>query len=147
MDMTKIFWLVLVVGYGMFTWAAGNFSRAALCFLDGGYLALLSFAVLPTAMGTAYFYPAAAFAGLGILVGFWQEKRRFLPTLVFAIVVGYPALWQLSFSLKETLALAFFGGMGLFHASASIIPDKIDIGKALFSGAGFLSGTFLFCGF
>ena len=44
--MMQILWLVLVMGYGFFTWAAGKFSKAALSFLNGGYLSFLCFVVL-----------------------------------------------------------------------------------------------------
>ncbi|MBO5149658.1 hypothetical protein [Anaerotignum sp.] len=142
--MTKILWLVLVVGYGFFTWAAGKFSKAALSFLDGGYLAFLCFAVLPRAMGTEYFFLAAFSAGLGVLTGLWLEEKQKLPALIFAIVTGCQLFWGEPLAFRENLFLAFFGGMGLYHASATIIPDKIEIGKALLSGAGFLAGTFLF---
>ncbi len=147
MDMTHILWLVLAGGYGVFTWAAGENSKAALCFWNGGYLALLCFAVLPKAMGTAYFFLSALFAGLGILLAFRLEGKRLPPPLVFGAITGYHILGNVPVSPGETLLLSFFGGMGLYHASASIIPDKIEIGKALLSGAGFLCGTFLFCCF
>ena len=142
--MKSIFWLVLVTGYGLTLWAAGKFSQAVHSFLEGGYLAFLCFAVLPEAMGGEYFFPAAVLTGLGVLAGVGLEKWRKLPILVFALVTGCQIFWTLPISLQETLFLAFFGGMGLYHASAGIIPDKIEIGKALLSGAGFLCGTFLF---
>ena len=142
--MTKILWLVLVVGYGFFTWAAGKFSKAALSFLDGGYLAFLCFALLPHVMGTAYFFLSAAAAGVGVLVSLRLEGRKILSVLILWIVTGCQLLWQDPLSFREVLLLSFLGGMGLYHASAGIIPDKIEIGKALCSGAGFLFGTFLF---
>ncbi|WP_458408196.1 hypothetical protein [Anaerotignum sp.] len=142
--MTHILWLILVMGYGLFTWAAGNFSKAALSFLDGGYLAFLCFAVLPHAMETEHFYLAAFVAGMGVLAGLRLEGKKMLLLLVFAIVTGCQLFWRDPLSLRENLFLAFFGGMGLYHASSGIIPDKIEIGKALLSGAGFLCGTFLF---
>ena len=142
--MTHIFWLVLVLGYGLFTWAAGKFSKAALSFLDGGYLAFLCFAVLPHAMGTEHFFLAAGAAGIGVTAALFLEGKKKLPSLVFAIVTGCQLFWSEPLSLREILFLAFFGGMGLYHASSGIIPDKIEIGKALLSGAGFIAGTFLF---
>lgn len=142
--MRYIFWLVLTGGYGLLSWAAGRFSQAALCFWNGGYLAFLCFSLLPAAMGTEHFFAAAAAAGAGVTAGFWQEKRTWLPALVFAAVTGCQIFWSELVSFGEILFLAFLGGMGLYHASAGIIPDKIEIGKALLCGAGFLSGTFLF---
>ena len=142
--MTHIFWLVLVMGYGLFTWAAGKFSKAALSFLNGGYLAFLCFAVLPHAMGTEHFFLSAFAAGVGVTAGLWLEGKQKLLPLVFAIVTGCQLFWSEPLTLKEALFLAFFGGMGLYYASSGIIPDKIEIGKALLSGAGFLTGTFLF---
>ena len=142
--MKMIFWLVLVMGYGYVTWAAGKFSKAALSFLNGGYLAFLCFSVLPYAMGTEYFYGAAIAVTAGVLVGFWMEQKRKLPVLVFAAVIGCYLFCEKPLSHIEFLFLAFLGGMGLYHASAGIIPDKIEIGKALLSGAGFLCGTVLF---
>ena len=142
--MTMTFWLVLVVGYGLLSWAAGNFSKAALSFLDGGYLAFLCFTVLPNVMGAEHFYLAALAAGLGVLAGVRLEHKAKLPAFIFAIVTGCQIFWSVPLSFRGILLLAFFGGMGLYHASAGIIPDKIEIGKALLSGAGFLVGTFLF---
>ena len=142
--MKMIFWLVLVMGYGYVTWAAGKFSKAALSFLDGGYLAFLCFSVLPYAMGTEYFYGAAITVLAGVLAGFCMEEKRNLAVLVFAAVSGCYLFCEELLSPIEFLVLAFFGGIGLYHASAGIIPDKIEIGKALLSGAGFLCGTVLF---
>lgn len=147
--MTTILWLILTAGYGLFTWAAEkrNLAKAALCFLDGGYLAFLCFVVLPHAMGTEHFFLSAFTAGVGILASLWLERRTKLPVLVFMIVTGCQLFWREPLSLREILFLAFFGGMGLYHTSAGIIPDKIEIGKALLCGVGFLAGTFLFIGF
>lgn len=144
--MKSILWLVLVMGYGLSTWAAGKISQAAHSFLEGGYLAFLCFAVLPESMGGEHFFLAALMAGIGVLAGVWLEKwqKLLVPTLVFALVTYCQTFWTEPISLREILLLAFFGGMGLYHASAGIIPDKIEIGKALLSGAGFLCGTFLF---
>ena len=142
--MMIIFWLVLVMGYGYVTWAAGKFSKAALSFLNGGYLAFLCFSVLPYAMGTEYFYEAAIAVTAGVLAGFRLEEKRNLPVLVFAAVSGCYLFCENPLLHRELLFLAFLGGMGLYHASAGIIPDKIEIGKALLSGAGFLGGTVLF---
>ena len=147
--MNFILWLVLVMGYGLLSWAAEkrSFARAALCFLNGGYLAFLCFAVLPTAMGTVYFFPAAGAAAVGVLAGFRFEEKMKAEFLVFLIVTGCQVFWQPPYLLREILLLSCLGGMGLYHASAGIIPEKIEIEKALLSGAGFLAGTFLFVGF
>ncbi|MBQ2879990.1 MAG: hypothetical protein IJE27_04785 [Anaerotignum sp.] len=128
----------------MLSWAAGRFSQAALCFWNGGYLAFLCFSVLPAAMGTEHFFLAAAAAGGGVAAGVLTEKYRKLPEIIFAVVVFGQLFLQGNISLQETLFLSFSGGMGLYHASAGIIPDKTEIGKALLSGAGFLCGTILF---
>ena len=40
--------------------------------------------------------------------------------------------------------LAFLGGVGLYHASAGILPEPVSIRNALFSAGGFLAGVFLF---
>ena len=142
--MMIIFWLVLVMGYGYVTWAAGKFSKAALSFLNGGYLAFLCFSVLPYAMGTEYFYGAALAVTAGVLAGFRMEEKWNLAVLVFAGISGSYLFCEELLSPIAFLFLAFLGGIGLYHASAGIIPDKIEIGKALLSGAGFLCGTVLF---
>ena len=144
MDMMYIVWLVLVMGYGFFKRAAGRFSQAVLCFLDGGYLAFLCFAILPAAMGTEHFFMAAGAAGAGVAMSFLTEKYRILPVAVFALIVFAFLFWQENLSQPEVLLLSFCGGMGLYHASAGIIPEKVEVGKALISGAGFLGGTILF---
>ena len=127
--MTHILWLVLVLGYGLFTWAAGKFSKAALSFLDGGYLAFLCFAVLPHAMGMEHFFLAAGAAGIGVTAALFLEGKKKLPPLVFAIVTGCQLFWSEPLSLREILFLAFFGGMGLYFLSMSrlviAISDRI----------------------
>lgn len=147
----NILWLMLAFGYGLFTWTAEkrSFARAVLCFLDGFYLAMLCFGILPRAMETDFFYGAVAASAAGVLMSVWLEKRLegIAPVLTFAITTGCFFLWEGGLSQREVLFLAFFGGMGLYHASAGIIPEKIEIGKALLSVAGFLFGTFLFIGF
>jgi len=145
--MRYIFWLVLTGGYGLLSWAAGRFSQAALCFWNGGYLAFLCFSLLPAAMGTEYFFAAAAAAGVGVTAGFLTERYKKLPVAIFGMVGFISLFGQEIFSCRETLLLSFLGGVGLYHASAGIISDKIEIGKALLSGAGFLAGTFLFACF
>jgi len=145
--MSNIVWLVLVMGYGLLSWAAGNFSKAALSFLDGGYLAFLCFTVLPHTLGTEHFYLAALAAGGGVLAGFLLESRRKMQVLTFAAVTGCQFFWSEPLPFGAILFQAVLGGIGLYHASAGVIPDKIEIGKALLSGAGFLIGTFLFAYF
>ncbi|MBQ5708938.1 MAG: hypothetical protein IIV62_03140 [Anaerotignum sp.] len=142
--MKIIVWLILVTGYGLWTWAAGKFSQAAHSFLEGGYLAFLCFLVLPQAMGDQHFFLLVSITGLGVLAAVGLEKWKHLPPLVFAMVTYCQTFWAVPLTLRENLFLAFFGGMGLYHASAGIIPDKVEIGKALLSGAGFVCGTFLF---
>ena len=145
--MMYIVWLVLVMGYGFFKRAAGEFSQAVLCFLDGGYLAFLCFAILPSAMETEHFFMAATAAGAGVVMSFLTEKYRILPVAVFALIVFAFLFWQGNLSQPQVLLLSFCGGMGLYHASAGIIPEKVEVGKALLSGAGFLGGTILFACF
>lgn len=148
MVMNFILWLVLVMGYGLFTWAAEKrcFAKAALCFLDGGYLAFLCLLLLPQGMGTEYFFWAAGTAALGILAAVFMEKRIDLRVLVLAAATGCQFFWQEPFCQREILFLTFLGGMGLYHASSGIIPERVEIGNALFSAAGFLAGTILFVG-
>ena len=114
--MKPILWLALVMGYGLFTWAAEKrtFAKAALCFLDGGYLAFLCFALLPHVMGTAYFFLSAAAAGVGVLVSLRLEGRKILSVLILWIVTGCQLLWQDPLSFREVLLLAFFGGLEIF---------------------------------
>ena len=147
--MTNIVWLLLIAGYGLFTWAAEkrNFARAALCFFDGGYLAFLCFSVLPRAMDNLYFFQAAAASSIGVLSAVWLEKKAKLQWLIFAIVTSCQVFWNGALSLRDVLFLAYFGGIGLYHASAGIIPEKVEIGKAFLSVAGFLVGTILFMSF
>ena len=142
--MMYIVWLVLVMGYGYFKRAAGRFSQAVLCFLDGGYLAFLCFWLLPYVMGTTYFYPAVAATAAGVLAGVRLEKFPLVSVLTFALAAGTPFFCHGGAELWEVLCMALIGGMGLYHASAGIIPEQVEIKKALLSGTGFLVGTILF---
>ena len=149
--MKMMLWFLLCGGYWIATGTAGKQRRSAeavLSFLDGFYLAMLCFAILPLAMEKGTFYLAAVCAGVGIAGGFylerWGRTDGWLKALLFTILTAVQFLQQLPIQQIEPLVLAVLGGTGLYHASASIIPDKIDIGKALLNGAGFLFGTFLF---
>ena len=80
----------------------------------------------------------------GVLIG---ASITVIAVAVFALVVFAFLFRQGDFSQSEVLLFSFCGGMGLYHASAGIIPEQIAIGKALMSGAGFLCGTLLFACF
>lgn len=149
--------LLLCGGYGGFLWAAKRqnpSAAAALCFLDGIYLALLSLAILPAALASA-FCPAAAAATAGIGCGFLAERRKpgrsWLSALLFAAFMGLELLCSGEIIGRMAVPLAFFGGLGLYHACAGILPEGIapaeHIGRGLLSGVGFLLGTLSFAVF
>lgn len=139
-------WVLLLVGYLLMIRMAErrSFAQAVLCFLEGAYLAMLCFAVLPPAMGSEQFWGAAGFAAAGVGAGLLAEKylpwdmllRRVLFLLLTAAVCFS---WEI-----PVFPLAFLGGMGLYHASAGILPEPVSIRNALFSAGGFLVGVFLF---
>lgn len=149
--MTDTIWLLLCGGYLISTWAAKRRStaEAALCFFDGVYLAMLCFAVLPMAMGTAYFYGAAALSAVGVALGLLAEKRiskeKVLRTVLFiGLTTAFFLLEGKELTLTAVAPLALLAGMGLYHACGGILPEPIRIGKALLSAAGFLLGTIFF---
>lgn len=138
--------MLLLVGYLMMIRTAErrNAAGAVLCFLEGAYLAMLCFAVLPPAMvrrgsgvRQAVRRPAAG-------RDFWQRNifhgdvllRRALFLFLTAAVCFS---WEI-----PVFPLAFLGGVGLYHASAGILPEPVSIRNALFSAGGFLAGVFLF---
>ena len=134
-------WVLLLVGYLMMIRTAErrNAAGAVLCFLEGAYLAMLCFAVLPPAMGAARFWGAA-----GCGTGFLAEK--YLPWDVLlrrALFLFLTAAVCFSWEIP-VFPLAFLGGVGLYHASAGILPEPVSIRNALFSTGGFLAGVFLF---
>ena len=119
-------------------------AQAVLCFLEGAYLAMLCFAVLPPAMGSVQFWGAAGCAAAGVGAGLLAEKYfprdAFLRRVLFLLLTGAVCFsWEI-----PVFPLAFLGGMGLYHASAGILPEPVSIGKAFFSAGGFLLGVFLF---
>ena len=123
--------MLLLVGYLMVIRTAErrNAAGAVLCFLEGAYLAMLCFAVLPPAMGAARFWGAAGCAAAGCGTGLLAEK--YLP-------------WDVLLRRALFLFLTLLGGVGLYHASAGILPEPVSIRNALFSAGGFLAGVFLF---
>lgn len=150
--MTYGTWLLFCGGYLSVTWAAKKreTARAALCFFDGVYLAMLCFALLPLAMGTPFFYGAAVLSAAGVAMGLLTERR--LPKMGVAILFSglVTALFLLDGrepTQGVAAALSFFSGMGLYHASAGILPEPIRIGRALLSAGGFLLGTVYFSPF
>ncbi len=151
-------WFLLCGGYGVFTWAAGKrrgSAEAVLSFLDGWYLALLCFAILPCAMGTDAFYLSVAASVFGVGSGFLLERKKngqmAFCVLLFAALTAVQFLYTGEMDSRKAVLLAFFGGMGLYHACAGILPEgvhpKEHIGGALLSVAGFLLGTVTFAGF
>ncbi|MGN0136510.1 hypothetical protein [Anaerotignum sp.] len=149
--MTYLIWFLFCGGYLVSAWAAKkrDSAEAALCFFDGIYLAMLCFAILPLAMGNAFFYGAAALSAVGVALGLLAEKRISMEkALQTAILIGLTtALFFLAgkeLTCMEAVFLALFGGMGLYHASAGVLPEPIRIGRALLSAGGFLLGTIYF---
>lgn len=139
-------WVLLLVGYLMMIRTAErrNAASAVLCFLEGAYLAMLCFAVLPPAMGAARFWGAAGCAAAGCGTGLLAEK--YLPWDVLlrrALFLFLTAAVCFSWEIP-VFPLAFLGGVGLYHASAGILPEPVSIRNALFSAGGFLAGVFLF---
>ena len=96
-------WVLLLVGYLMVIRTAErrNAAGAVLCFLEGAYLAMLCFAVLPPAMGAARFWGAAGCAAafvIGLAVGesFVMQTDIMLIAVAVSAVIGmisgsYPA--------------------------------------------------------
>lgn len=137
---------LLLVGYLIAIRTAGkrNGANAVLCFLEGAYLAMLCFAVLPPAMGSVHFWGAAGCAAVGVAAGLLAEKHlpwetRLRRVLFLFLTAAVCFSWELPVFL-----LAFLGGMGLYHASAEILPEPVSVRQALFSAGGFLLGVFLF---
>lgn len=150
--MTYGTWLLFCGGYLSVTWAAKKreTAQAALCFFDGVYLAMLCFVLLPLAMDTPFFYGAAVLSAAGVAMGLLTERH--LPKMGVAILFSglVTALFLLDgreLTMEMAAALSFFSGMGLYHASAGILPEPIRIDRALLSAGGFLLGTVCFSPF
>ena len=87
---------------------------------------------------------AAGCAAAGCGTGFLAEK--YLPWDVLlrrALFLFLTAAVCFSWEIP-VFPLAFLGGVGLYHASAGILPEPVSIRNALFSAGGFLAGVFLF---
>ena len=141
-------WVLLLVGYLMMIRTAErrNAAGAVLCFLEGAYLAMLCFAVLPPAICIigSIVGIAAGCAAAGCGTGLLAEK--YLPWDVLlrrALFLFLTAAVCFSWEIP-VFPLAFLGGVGLYHASAGILPEPVSIRNALFSAGGFLAGVFLF---
>ena len=155
--MMYLIWLLLCGGYGILLWTAEKRKRSAeavLCFWDGCYLALICFGILPCAMAMEAFYPAAAASVLGACGSFGLEQngrwQPFLRVMFFGGLTAVQFLHTGDMEGCEAILLAFWGGMGLYHACAGILPEGIPprehIVEALLSAAGFLLGTGYFSG-
>ena len=130
--------MLLLVGHLMVIRTAErrNAAGAVLCFLEGAYLAMLCFAVLPSAMGTARFWGAAGCAAAGCGTGLLAEK--YLP---------WDVLLRRALFLFLTAAVCFSWEIPVFPLAflgAGILPEPVSIRNALFSAGGFLVGVFLF---
>lgn len=147
--MKNFIWLLLSGGYWMAQGAARRWKSAdaALCLFDGIFLALLCFAVLPLAMGTAFFYSATGCAAAGVAAGLLAEKRLSPNGWVRCLLFSGLSLafWQLRNSQTQGLLfLAFWGGFALYQVTAAILPEEVSIRRAICSGSGFLLGILLF---
>lgn len=150
--MTYGTWLLFCGGYLSVTWAAKKreTAQAALCFFDGIYLSMLCFVLLPLAMDTPFFYGAAGLSAAGVAVGLLAERR--MPPMGVAVLFSglVTALFLLDGrepTMEMAAALSFFSGMGLYHASAGILPEPVRIDRALLSAGGFVLGTVYFLPF
>lgn len=140
----KWLWLLLLIGYLSAAWASKKRRAMIAFFLDGFYLAMLCFAVLPPAFHSVHFYGVAACAMAGIGVGTFAEKIFPWDTLLRQGLFLFLAM-AVFLPLKAPVFLAaFLGGMGLYHASAGILPEKTSIKGAFCSAGGFLLGVVCF---
>lgn len=81
---------------------------------------------------------------VGYLMMIRTAERRNAAGAVLCFLEGaYLAMLCFSWEIP-VFPLAFLGGVGLYHASAGILPEPVSIRNALFSAGGFLAGVFLF---
>ena len=112
-------WVLLLVGYLMMIRTAErrNAAGAVLCFLEGAYLAMLCFAVLPPAMGAARFWGAAGCAAAGCGTGLLAEK--YLP---------WDVLLRRALFLFLTAAVCFSWEIPVFPlAFLGIVPKEEEV--------------------
>lgn len=156
--MQHLFWGIPCGIYWALAWVAGKRKEtadAARCFLDGYFLALLCFGILPFAMKSGYFYGAVLLSALGVIGGVLLEKAQKTDSLttafLFTAVTAFYFIQKSPLSVVEACGLAFFGGMGLYAACCGILPEEIPLQTQLLSavvgGGGFLLGTVCFGGF
>ena len=146
--------MLLCGGYWLLFWAGRqwNGAKTLLCLWDGFYLGLLSFAVLPLAMETSFFYLAAGSSLLGVLLGFWLEKRGKTELLLLCLtgVTAVYILHDASPSGGGVFLFAFFGGMGLYTVAADLLPEDAApeerLLPSLLGAGGFLVSTVFFAG-
>ena len=153
MDMKN--WLLLCGGYWLLFWV-GRQRKAAktlLCLWDGFYLGVFSFAVLPFAMETPYFYVAACSSFLGVLFGFALEKRgcdQLLRLVMTGVITAYGFYHALPVG-RSALWFAFLGGMGLYTTAADLLPEEAvweeRILPSFLGAGGFLISAICFAGF
>lgn len=154
MDMMKNSWILLCGGYWLLFWVGRQWkiARTVLCLWDGFYLGLLSFAILPFAMETPHFYMAAGSSLLGVLFGFWLEKRGKLLLLLLCLTGVTAAYFLYNGSPLGGIVLifAFFGGMGLYTVAADLLPEEAApeerLLPSLLGAGGFLISTVFFAG-
>ena len=152
MDMKN--WLILCGGYWLLFWVGRQWKAAGtlLCLWDGFYLGLFSFAVLPFAMETSYFFAAAGSSFLGVLLGFALEKRGCDLLLRLSMTGVITVYWFCNALPADRLVLwfALLGGMGLYTAAADLLPEEAAPEERLlpsFLGVGgFLLSTVFFVG-
>ena len=154
LDIMKNSWILLCGGYWLLFWVGRQWqtARTVLCLWDGFYIGLLSFAILPFAMETPYFYMAAVSSLLGVLLGFWMEKRgkTLLLLLCLTGVTAEYFLYDAPLSCGSALLFAFFGGMGLYTVAADLLPEDAapeeHLLPSLLGAGGFLISTLFFAG-
>lgn len=155
MDMMKNSWLILLCGgYWLLFWVGRqrNGAKALLCLWDGFYIGLLTFAILPLAMKTPSFYMAAGSSLIGVLLGFWLEKRG-KTLLLLLCLTGVTAIYFLHNASPVggfAFLFAFFGGMGLYTVTADLLPENAvpeeRLLPSLLGAGGFLLSTVFFAG-
>ena len=155
MDTMKNSWLILLCGgYWLLFWVGRrrNGAKTLLCLWDGFYIGLLTFAVLPFAMETPLFYMAAGSSLLGVLLGFWLEKRG-KALLLLLCLTGLTAVYFLHDASPmggSAFLFAFFGGMGLYTVTADLLPEDAApeerILPSVLGAGGFLLSTVFFAG-
>lgn len=143
--MSNAFWRIFCVCYALATLRKAKTKRASVChgFLAGVAVAFFCLHFLPAVFETGLFYIAAAGVLAGVALGTAVEKRmlHWGGCLFFGLAAVF--FRDTPQQLFVTLLQAVIGGVCLYLACGTVLPEQMETKESVLRAAGGIVGFWI----